>query len=228
MLQVEYVKDMHNNYIVLKGIEGKVAAYGTKMLLYNTMKGLLKTELRCIDHMDLFYYDITSKKSIATICDNKSLNYVELKKILIQLIEIIENSGEFLLSENDFIIDPNYVYINSDTLDLELCHLVGREINIQEQLSEFMEYLMNKVDYKDKAAVVLIYAMYKESKEPDCTFEKLVKELNIKSNEPKVKKVIVVNENYNDNHKNAGALTQGVHNEKWQSQIPNKPILKNQ
>ncbi|MGB8452705.1 MAG: DUF6382 domain-containing protein [Anaerocolumna sp.] len=201
MLQAEYVRDMYNNYMVLKGMEGKVSAYGTKMLLNNTITGLLKTELRCIDHMDLFYYDITAKKSIAAICDNKSLNYIELRKILSQIIEIIENSGEYLLSENDFIIDPYYVYIDNTTLNLELCHLAGWEDNIQEQLSRFMEYLMNKVDYKDEAAVVLIYAMYKESKEPDCTFERLAKELNIIKNEPKVKKVVVVNEGYHDDEK---------------------------
>ncbi len=201
MLQAEYIRDMHNNYLVLKGMEGQVSAYGTRMLLNNLIPGLLKTELRCIDRMDLFYYDITYKKSVAAFCENKSINYKELKNILTNILEIIENSGEFLLTENNFIIEPSYVFIDSTSQDIELCYLAGRDENIREQLSRFMEYLMNKVDYKDEAAVVLIYAIYKESKENDCTFEKLKKTLNKKNNEPNVKKIIVVNEEHADTSK---------------------------
>lgn len=189
MLQAEYVRDMHNNYIILKGIEGKVSAYETRMLLNNAIPGILKTELRCIDQTDLFYYDITSKKSITSYCENRSLNHTELKKILTGILKIIDNSGEFLLSENDFIIDPDYIFIDNGTQDLGLCCLPGSGEKIQKQLRKLMEYLMNKVDYKDEGAVVLIYAMYKESREIDCTFEKLLKELDKKNNEPGVKKI---------------------------------------
>lgn len=191
MLQAEFIRDMHNNYIVLKGMEGKVTAYSTKMLLNNEIPGLLKTELRCIDQMDLFYYDITSKKSLAAFCDQKSLSYTELEKILTGILNTALLGSDYLLSENDFIIEPNFIFINRESLEIELCHLPGRDENIKEQLGRLMEYLMNKTDYKDEAAVILIYAMYKESKEPDCTFEKLLQELNKKNKVPKVKKVKV-------------------------------------
>ncbi|WFR57560.1 DUF6382 domain-containing protein [Anaerocolumna sp. AGMB13025] len=191
MLQAEYIRDMHSNFVVLKGIEGKSSAYGSRMILHNNIPGLLKTELRSIDNMDLFYYDVTSKKSLAEIWENKSLNYYELRKIVSDILITIQNSGEYLLSENDFIIEPNYIFLDTGSQNILLCHLVGRDENIKEQLSRLMEYLMNKVDYKDEAAVVLIYALYKESKETDCTFEKLLKEINKKDNEPKVRKINV-------------------------------------
>ncbi len=200
MLEAEFVRDLHNHYIVLKGIEGKAAAYGTRMLLNNQIPGLLKTELRCIDQTDLFYYDITSKKSLTAFCENKSLNYSELKNILAGMLKVIENSGNYLLSENDFIIDPNYIFISGDSLEIGFCHLPGSQEQIQEQLSRLMEYLMNKVDYKDEAAVVLIYAMYKATKEPDCTFAALLKELE-KKTEPKVKKITIDTELSVDSNK---------------------------
>ncbi len=218
MLQAEYVRDMHNNYLVLKGIEGSVSIYGTKMLLNNIIRGVIKTELRCIDHMDLFYYDISSKKSIATVCGNKSLNYDEIKKILSNILEIIENSGEYLLSENDFIIEPNYVFIDNVSQNIELCHLIGRQENIREQLSRFIEYLMDKADYKDEAAVLLIYAMYKESKEDDCTFEKLLKELNKKNNNNvNIRKIEIIKENQTENQINNQAKNQLNNQAKKQS-----------
>lgn len=200
MLEAEFVRDLHNHYIVLKGIEGKAAAYGTRMLLNNQIPGLLITELRCIDQTDLFYYDITSKKSLSAFCENKSLNHSELKNILASMLKVIENSGNYLLSENDFIIDPNYIFISGDSLEIGFCHLPGSQEQIQEQLSRLMEYLMNKVDYKDETAVVLIYAMYKATKEPDCTFAALLKELE-KKTEPRVKKITIDTELSVDSNK---------------------------
>ena len=210
MLQAEYVRDMHNNYMVLKGMEGMVSTYGVKMLLNNSIPGILKTELRCIDHMDLFYYDMTSKISIWDAFQNKSFDFNATKNILSQIIDVIKDSGDYLLSENDFIIDPNYIFMESTLNKIELCHLVGHQENIQEQLSKFIEYLMNKVDYKDEAAVLLVYAIYKESKEVGCTFEKLLKELDKKSDEPKVKKIKLNNDDKEEKQRN----TQNTYNNK--------------
>lgn len=187
MLQAEFVRDMHNNYIVLKGIEGKTVSYSTRMLLNNHIPGLLATELRCIDQTDLFYYDITSKKSLTEFCETRSLNYNELKSIISSILHVFEECSNYLLSDNDFIIDPKYIFIDNHSMKTGVCHLPGYNNKIQEQLSGLMEYLMNKIDYKDEAAVVMIYAMYKECKEPDCTFESLLRILNTKTSNPKAK-----------------------------------------
>jgi hypothetical protein len=177
MIKVEYVRDMHKNYLVLQGLEGKVSVYSVKMLLYNNVPGLLSVELRCIDHLDLFYYDVTSKKTIETLYESKSLNYEEMHYLISNILQAIEQANEYLLLENDYIIDPNFIYMDSDTKIIYLCHLVGYQINIQEQLIKFVEYLMNKVDYKDDKAVLLIYAIYKVCRDSDCTFDKIKNEL---------------------------------------------------
>lgn len=180
MFQAEYIRDMHNNYLVITGIKESDSSYGVKMLLNNTIPGFLKAELRCIDQLDLFYYDVTSLKTIAVVYENNAINYNEIKDLLSSVLCTIEHGGEFLLSENDFIVDPEFIFINTDSQTISLCHLVGHQVNIREQISRFIEYLMNKVDYQDERAVLLIYAMYKVSKEVDCTFEKLLLELNNK------------------------------------------------
>ncbi|QHQ60241.1 hypothetical protein Ana3638_05155 [Anaerocolumna sedimenticola] len=224
MIQAEYVRDMHNNYLVLKGMEGIVSTFGVKMLLNNSIPGILKTEVRCIDHMDLFYYDITAKTSIWDTFQNKSYNYNDIKMILSQIIETIKNSGEYLLSENDFIIEPNYIFMDDTSNKIELCHLIGQQVDIREQLSKFMEYLMNKVDYKEEAAVLLIYAMYKESKEVGCTFEKLLKELDNKCKEPKVRKISMDNVNKINEQGNTQNTDNKIQNH---NKIPNKNKIQN-
>lgn len=180
MLHAEYVRDIHNNYLVIKGIKDCTCGYRTKILLNNTIEGLLKVELKFIDQMDLFYYNINNKKSLASAYDNKSLQYEDIKKLLGSILKTINGSGEYLLSENDFIIDPEYIFFGDNLDKVYMCYIEGYQTNLLNQFSKLMEYLMNKVDYKDENAVVLTYGLYKESREEDCTYERLMNELEKK------------------------------------------------
>lgn len=183
MLQTEYIKDMHSSYMVIKGDRDKNKNYTLKMLLGNSIPGLIRTELRTYDNIDVFYYDITGRKELIKTYETSSLSYQDLTTILGKVINIIEGSLDYLLCEDDFIINPNYIFLDREKRELLLCYLVGYQVNLREQFSEFVEYLMNKVDYKDEAAVLLVYSIYKQSKESDCSFLKLKEELLQKHND---------------------------------------------
>lgn len=177
-MEAEYIKDMQGSYLVLEGIEGCTNLYQVKMLLNNNISGILEAEIRCIDEKDLFYYNITSKEKLLSAYEKQSLSYDLIKHLLLNLIEIIENSSEFLLSENDFVLEPEYIYMDQKSKKPCLCYYVGYQTSLNEQLNNLIEYLMNKVDYKDEKAVLLVYSLYKEIKENNATFDKLKIELN--------------------------------------------------
>lgn len=168
----EYIRDMHNHYMILKGNTEDKQNYTAKMLMNNSVPGIIQTELRYLDSLDLYYYDITSKKTIKSIYDGKPIDYVITKNLVKEVLQIIENSQEYLLIEHDFIITPEFIFLDNNN-QVGLCYMPGFSNNILEQLSYLFEYLMNKIDYKDELAVRLIYALYKESKDVECTFYKL-------------------------------------------------------
>lgn len=168
----EYIRDMHNHYMILKGNTEDKQNYTAKMLMNNSVPGIIQTELRYLDSLDLYYYDITSKKTIKSIYDGKPIDYVITKNLVKEVLQIIENSQEYLLIEHDFIITPEFIFLDNNN-KVGLCYMPGFSNNILEQLSYLFEYLMNKIDYKDELAVRLIYALYKESKDVECTFYKL-------------------------------------------------------
>lgn len=171
-LHPEYIRDMHSHYMVLKGNKGYQLDYTAKMLMNNSVFGILKTEIRYLDSLDLYYYDITSKRTLKSIYESKSLDYPATQKLIENILQIIENSEEFLLVEHDFIITQEYIFLD-DNMEVALCYLPGFSNNVLKQLSYLFEYVMNKIDYKDEAAVRLIYALYKESKDVECMFYKL-------------------------------------------------------
>ncbi|MDF2803620.1 MAG: hypothetical protein K0S61_3523, partial [Anaerocolumna sp.] len=176
-LHPEYIRDMHNHYMILKGNTEDKFNYTAKMLMNNSVPGILRTELRYLDSLDLYYYDITSKKTLKSVYESKSIDYDTTKGIIKEVLQIIDNSQEYLLIEHDFIVNPEFVFIDHKQ-QVGLCYMPGFSSNILEQLSYFFEYIMNKIDYKDESAVRLIYALYKVSKDIECTFHKLYEVIN--------------------------------------------------
>ena len=148
------------------------------MILNNNIPGLLSTELRCIDNKEFFYYNISLKQSLYNIYENQLIGYLELKTLLIDIVEVLENSNKYLLEEDGFVLFPKYIYIKQDNKKTYLCYYVGYDKPLTKQFSKLIEYFLNKVDYKDEEAVLLIYSIYKEIKESNITFEKLKMELN--------------------------------------------------
>ncbi|BCJ92482.1 hypothetical protein acsn021_00510 [Anaerocolumna cellulosilytica] len=195
MLKPEYIRDMNYNYMVFKGEEGGASSHGIKMLLNNTIPGLLRMELRCIDTLNLYYYDITSLRSIDTIYERESLSYHVIKNLLEGILNSIKCGNEYLLSEKDYIITPEYIFMDAKET-IKLCYMAGFCEDFFSQISKLLEFLLNKVDYKEEAAVLLVYALYKESREPDTTFDKLQAILKKQfTNEILVKKITMEENN---------------------------------
>lgn len=177
-MEAKYEMDMQTNFLILDGKCNASSNYASKMILGNNILGLLKVELRSVDDKDYFYYNITSKDSLFNIYENKLLDYLTLKNILIKIINILERSDDYLLEEECFLLKPEFIYIDQDSEEPFLCYYVDYKEPLIEQFSRLLEYFMNKVDYKDEKAVLLVYALYKITKGSNITFEHLKEELH--------------------------------------------------
>lgn len=180
MVEAEFKKDMYGNYMVIKAQEGQELTYSLKMLLNNKIKGILNLDIHVADNKMEFQYDITSKQTIIAYVEHNQLGFEQLKTILMGIFFSIEQGKEFLLRENDFILTPEYIFIQSPNLEVDLCYFVGYSQDVNRQVSSLLESLMNKVDYTDEKAVVMIYGLYKLSKENNSVLEQLKEFINKK------------------------------------------------
>jgi hypothetical protein len=177
-MDVEYKKDLRHNYMVIaESDEQKIEPYCIKMLEHQSIDGILPMEQQRMDNRILFYYDITAKQSMINLFDKTILSFDRVKQLLGYIIQTMERAYEHLLSEDDFILSPEYIYLDITTNHPYLCFYCGYHKSIKEQMNGLIEYLMNKVDYNDKDAVLLVYQLYAVSREEGFTFEHLVEVL---------------------------------------------------
>jgi hypothetical protein len=177
-MKTEYKKDLRHNYMIVAEYEGEHPdSYSMKMLEYQKIGGILPVEQRRLDEKILYYYDISSKQSLAAICDRTPLTKDKISRLCTGINHVLESACEYLLTENDFILMPEYIFIEVGSNEPSLCFLPGYAKPVKEQMSSLLEYLMNKVDYNDREAVLLVYRLYAISREEGYTFEHMIEVL---------------------------------------------------
>ncbi|TAH73874.1 MAG: FHA domain-containing protein [Anaerolineaceae bacterium] len=174
-MDVSYKKDIHHNYLVIPKIsDSKDEAYCVCMLEANSIDSIIGPEPRTIDNKVLYYYDITAKQSIDTIYVKNTINYEQLKRLFTSMADLIGQTYEYLLNENDLILEPEHIYIELASCRANICYLPGYNIDIGKQMAKLIEYLMNKVEYNDKEAVLYVYNLYAACREEGFSFNNLL------------------------------------------------------
>lgn len=187
-MDVSYRKDLRHNYLVIPKIDdSKDEAYCVCMLQANSIDGIIRPEPRTIDNDVLYYYDITAKQSIDTIYVKSTINYEQLRRLFTNLANVIEQAYEYLLNENDLILQPEHIYIELTSCRASVCYAPGYKIDIGKQMARLIEYLMNKVEYNDKDAVLYIYNLYSVCRDEEFSFSELLTAISESNRENSLK-----------------------------------------
>ncbi len=169
-MRVEYKRDLKHNYMVIwKPEENFAEPYCIRMLEEPISGAILLLQQHSIDNQTLFYYEITGKQSMNHLLEKQKLSYNQLRLLIEHILAALEEAYEHLLPEDDFILAPEYIYLDIVTNMPSLCFLSGYRRDSRKQISILLEYLMNKVNYGDQKAVMLVYQLYGASREEGFT-----------------------------------------------------------
>jgi len=159
-MQVEYKKEWMDTYLWIQSENESEVSYEEKMIQHNPGEGRLEFFRQEQEGNTYFCYKVTGKKALNSIYAVLPIGEHQVRTILGQLFATLEAGKEYLLSEEDFILSPNYIFATLPRMELELCYLPGYGVPLRNQLEGLFEYLLNRVDYEDKKAVNLLYDCY--------------------------------------------------------------------
>ena len=147
--------------------------YESQMLSRNTIEGVLKFQIRQMDNGVRFYYEITSRQPLSRVLENRNIQAEEIRRLVVGIFGVLERVERYLLREGSILLDPQYLYVDSDTFRVWLCLIPGAEKNFPEDFSKLLEYLLGSVDHQDKESVVLAYGLYQETRKENYGLEDL-------------------------------------------------------
>ncbi len=145
--------------------------YEEKMIRKVQPKGVLL--MTKSEEKDTYSYEITGKKNLDMTFERVPMNAEQVEKVLAGIFSVIEEAGEYLLSEEKFILHPEFIFVGIPAYEVTLCYYPEYGVPFAEQMSKFFEILLNRVDYREEKAIAMVYAMYMELQEPDMTFESM-------------------------------------------------------
>ena len=183
-LKTEYKKDMKNNYMLISfedesDIKPDTKQYEFKMLENNYIAGLMKLKLCKEGEKEVFYYDITSKRSVSDIYKDKAIGMEDVKKIIFGIIKTISNMERFLLESKGLLLNIDYIYADPKSLDPVFCYLpCAKEIS-DNKLSYMFEQLLSRFDQNDREGFEQVYRLYQESCKDSCVLNDLVNIMNL-------------------------------------------------
>ena len=160
VLNASYEKEWTGNFLLIGFDHSPDTEYQGKMLYYNDVPGIIRYEDTIKEGSTYYKYPVTGKKPLTAVFQTLPIREWHLRKIIGCIIESIENAKEFLLSEEDIILIPDYVYVNISDYSAEVILLPGHSRPLKDGMEGLLEYMLNRVDYDDKGAVELIYDCY--------------------------------------------------------------------
>lgn len=159
-MEVSYKQDATHSFLVMRPQEKvDTKAYPLRMILGNSIPGLLPCKLQKADGNVLFYYDVTARRKVMDAY--QKLGYQELKGLYQGFLKIFEQMDKYLLDGDQLILDPEYIYLDRIEGEVCLCYFPGYGKPVREQLRCLTEYLLPCIDHEDSRGVTLGYGLYR-------------------------------------------------------------------
>lgn len=165
MLEEQYKKEADGKtYMLLP--KGKETF--EELMIRNTMpKGILA--MTKSENEGFYKYEITGKKTLTMTFERIPMNAEQIEAVLRDIMDVLERGREFLLSEENFVLLPEYIFLRIPTYEVTLCYYPEYGIPFVEQMGKLFEMLLNRVDYREEKAIEMVYALYMQLQEPDMT-----------------------------------------------------------
>lgn len=163
-MNISYQREMKRNYLIVEAEVQDEIPFEQKMLEQNQIDGLLHFQVRKKDMETRFFYEITSKQPLFRLLEGQAVRARQIRALVFGIAQALDHMEPYLLNENSVLLTPEYLYVEPESLKVWLCLIPGLERDLTEDYSRLLEYLLGKVDHKDKESVVLAYGLYQETR----------------------------------------------------------------
>ncbi len=139
---VFYDRGVSDSFLVIDISETEnIYDYQIDMIQSNPQIGILPMHLQKIDNKFSIYYNVTSKISLTQFLARNTLDKNRFVTLILNIVKTICDSKNYLLSDNNFIIDKDYIYIDPETYNTYLLYIPAAIE--QDNLSKFKSFLID-------------------------------------------------------------------------------------
>ncbi|MCG8499713.1 MAG: FHA domain-containing protein [Firmicutes bacterium] len=134
------------SYMVVETVTDQpILNYQIEMIEENNLRNVLPVNIRQKNGINYLYYNITSKMTLTQFLKRKQLKKEELIDLLSSVCKTLLDCKNYFLSDNQFVIENDFIYINPANLEVFLAYLpVAFQGNADEEYKEFVIDLITR------------------------------------------------------------------------------------
>ena len=174
-----YKKEKDNDYMILE-VPGKPegSEYQIRMLLLNSISGLLSCKMRKINGTPEFYYDITGRLPMTRAFERTLIKKEDIEKLLEGMERALDEAGRYLLDMGQFVLKPEYIFRDVEGGNFAFCYLPFYDGSLEEDFRELAEYILKRLDHSQEEAVLWGYDIYSRSMEEPFSLGKILESMH--------------------------------------------------
>lgn len=182
-MEISYRRDLNHNYMILESEKITGNEYPVRMIEQNNIPELLPLQLRKMNGKSYLYYEITSRQPLSQIYENIGMRSRDIEQLLIGIRNGIEHAHQYLLNSEDILLEPEFIYINLGTGQIQLCCIPFLEKQKENPFLPLSEFILKKLDHGDRRAVDLGYDLFAQVSQDNFSLQECLKEL-LKEGQP--------------------------------------------
>ena len=166
-------KDLNKVFLCIE--ENKVFKEDYQMIMIreNHIRGILPVSGKGIENKTIYEYNITGKHSLKKKFDEEKISVEEMRRILGQILEVVDQMEEYLLNPNSILLEPEYIFYEEG--EYYFCYFPGEKEDLKARFHVLTEEFIRWTDYQDGASVQVAFYLYKETLQEDYNLESLIK-----------------------------------------------------
>lgn len=174
-MRTYYKNDLKRAYLILEGNGNTLEGYQICMLQENEIQGLLPLDVRYVDNVRNYYYDISGKVSLKSMHEKVKLTYEEIQNLIEALLYTLKNVRKYMLEGDGLLLEPEYIFCEQE--QFFFCYMPQSGMLLTEEFHRLTEYFVREVDYQDEEGVRLAYTMHKATMEENYSIERIMEQL---------------------------------------------------
>lgn len=164
-MEILFSSDEMNNYIdvnigSLSDIRHGSAYYKMRMIQENNIPYMLKPVSFELDGNVWLRAKTGGAYILERVLNKLALDGAMLRLIVLQLCECISRFEMYLLSADDIVLDPKYIFYRADLKNICLLYIPEYGVGIKKQIKQLLEFLMRLFDHRDRAGIIYLYKLY--------------------------------------------------------------------
>lgn len=172
MDKIGYEYENNTNYLTILAGEEKENSYQLKMLVHNTIPGLLDMSIRSMNNRRYYYYNITSKKPLIKLYELGKIQWEDVILICKSLDRVTKGVDTYLLDISSVMILPEHMYINVAQKEISYVYNPDSTKDFNEMLKELFEFILEHYEHgKDKEHQMRVYEIYQKIVDGDYQYE---------------------------------------------------------